>query len=346
MLKRPSYQKHVPVTMRDVAELAGVSQSTVSRVLSQSAVMVPISPETYKKVQDAVQQLGYHPNLLARSLRTQKNAMIAVMIADISNAFYHFIARAIQDIATQHSCDVLIANTDHLYQYEKRFCEAIMRRPVDGVIMVPYHLSNAEIGHLIERTGVHVAVLGQQIDLPTVDVVWADDGQATFEATNWLISGKSYRRLAFIGVTAAYESGQRRLAGFLRAVETAGLSVDPSFIQEGDFTVESGYRAMQTLLSTPTPPDVVVACNDLMAIGALNAAQDLNRRVPEEVAIIGFDNIPATTFVRPNLTTIAQFPAEIGRQLATALFERIEGVETSVGRRFEIPLTLIERQST
>ncbi len=134
MLKRPSYQKHVPVTMRDVAELAGVSQSTVSRVLSQSAVMVPISPETYKKVQDAVQQLGYHPNLLARSLRTQKNAMIAVMIADISNAFYHFIARAIQDIATQHSCDVLIANTDHLYQYEKRFCEAIMRRPVATIM--------------------------------------------------------------------------------------------------------------------------------------------------------------------------------------------------------------------
>lgn len=332
--------------MHDVAKLAGVSQSTVSRVLSQSSSVIPISEETYQKVQDAVQQLGYHPNMTARSLRTQQTSMIAIMVADISNAFYHYIARTIQDIATQHRYDVLIANTDHLYEYEKRFCEAIMRRPVDGVIMVPYHLQDEEIAQLVERTGVQVVVLGQQVKLPIVDVVWADDGRATREATAWLINEKGYRRLAFIGVSNLLKPGQRRLAGFLEATNAAGLEIPLEYIQEGDFAVEGGYRAMRTLLSLPMPPDVVFACNDLMAIGALNAAHDMDRLVPQDVAIIGFDNIPATTYVRPNLTTIAQFPVDMGRQLATALFERIEGIQAGPRRQFEIPLQLIERQST
>src|SRR4051812_46120696 len=121
--------RRTPITMRDVAKLAGVSQSTVSRVLSHTPSSVPISEETSKKVFDAVAHLGYFPNLTARSLRAQQSNMIAIMIADISNAFYHSIVRTVQDMARKHNYDVLIANTDQIYENETHFCEAMMRRP-------------------------------------------------------------------------------------------------------------------------------------------------------------------------------------------------------------------------
>src|SRR5688572_28153306 len=121
-------------TMHDVARLAGVSQSTVSRVLNGTASHLPISEQTRQRILDAVDQLGYQPNMTARSLRTQRTQMIAVMIGDISNAFYHPVVRAIQDIASTYDYDVLISNGDHLYENEMRFLETVLRRPVDGVI--------------------------------------------------------------------------------------------------------------------------------------------------------------------------------------------------------------------
>jgi LacI family transcriptional regulator len=149
-----------PATMRDVAKLAGVSQPTVSRVLNQSETAISISEETRSKVLAAVEHLAYTPNMLARGLRTQQTQMLAVLIADISNSFYHPIARAIQDAAREYNYDVMIANSDHLYDNEKHFCEAVSRRPVDGVIMVPIHLTYDDLDNFITRTNVPVAVLG------------------------------------------------------------------------------------------------------------------------------------------------------------------------------------------
>ena len=334
------------VTMHDVAKLAGVSQSTVSRVLSKTPSMVPISEETSKKVLDAVEHLGYFPNLTARSLRVQHSYMIAMMIADISNAFYHSIVRTVQDIARHHRYDVLIANTDQIYENEVHFCEAMMRRPVDGVIMVPYHLTDGQINQLIERTGTIVVALASYLEHPDVDTVSSDDETATYEAVKWLIETKHHIRIGFIGVTDLFPPGKRRRRGYHRALQEVGLPIRSDYEQSGDFTTESGQNAIHKLLSLPTPPSAVFVCNDLMAIGALNMALDMGFRIPEDVAIVGFDNIPETRLIRPNLTTVAQFPVEMGRQLATALFQRIEGQYEGTKRTFEIPLQLIERQST
>ena len=350
MFDDKSTQRNRIVTMQDVAQLAGVSKSTVSRVLSRSTSGVPISTETYEKVSAAVAQLGYHPNVNARSLRTQRTNLIAVMIADISNSFYHSITRTVQDIAHKHRYDVLIANTDHHYEEERRFCETLMRRPVDGVVMVPYHLTNAEISHLIERTGTQVVALGQHIDHPLVDIVSADDGTATYNAISWLIKTKGHQRIGLIGVTHTFPPGLRRWQAYCQALTEAGLPISPEYVTEGDFTPESGYAAMSTLLDLPEPPSAVFALNDLMAIGAVNAALDRNVRIPEQVAIIGFDNIPAATYTRPTLTTLAQYPVEIGEKLAAALFERINTQDSEAypaeQRRFNVPCQLIERQST
>jgi DNA-binding LacI/PurR family transcriptional regulator len=334
------------ITMRDVAQLAGVSQSTVSRVLNPtSATAVSISEETKQSVFDAVKQLGYYPNLAAQSLRGQKTMLIAMMIADISNPYYHVMVRSVQDVARKHNYDVLIANSDHDPQSERHFFEGIIRRPVDGVIITPYHITDDDIASLIERTGVSLVAVGRHFHHPAVDMVWADDEKATYEATRWLIRQRKHKKIAYISVPGAHPS-ERRVRGFHRAMREAQLTVPSVYIEAGDFTPEAGERAMRRLLRLPSPPTAVIACNDLMALGCLEAAEAAGFEVPGDVAVVGFDNIPETMRVMPKLTTIAQYPREMGERLATALFERIEGVATGPARSFEVPCTLVVREST
>lgn len=331
-------------TMRDVAKLAGVSQPTVSRVLNRSDTDIPISEETINRVMEAVKELGYRTNVLARSLRTQKTQMIALMLADISNPFYHPIARAVHNVAREYQYDVLIANSDHLYENEVHFCEAITRRPVDGVIMVPIHLSAQEIDSFIARTNTPVVVLGPHVHHPNIDVVFVDDEQAVHDLTEWLIREKNHRSFGFIGVPDYMPPGPRRFRGFLRALAEAGLTVDPQYVVQGDFTLEGGKRAARELIAKGDLPDALVVANDLMAIGAILTLQEAGYRVPEDVAVVGFDDIPEAQIVRPALTTIVHDAADIGVKLAELLFERIDSPQLP-HRRITSTYGLVVRDS-
>lgn len=331
--------------MQDVAKLAGVSQPTVSRVLNQTKTKIPVSEKTRAKVFAAIKELGYRPNMTARSLRTQRTQMISVMIADITNGFYHSIVRTIQDVARTHNYDVLIANTDHIYENEKHFCEAVLRRPVDGIIMVPIHLQAEELDKLLTLTNTPIAVLGQHVEHPLIDVVYADDEQGMYKSTQWLISERGYASIGYLGVPSSLPPGPRRWRGFERAMTEANMHIDPDFILEGDFSVESGRQAIHTLLAKNKLPAVLFAVNDMMAIGAILALQDAGLTVPNDVAVMGFDNIPEALIIRPHLTTLAQDPGDMGRKLAESLFQRIEGQSPGMGRQIESPLTLIPRES-
>ncbi len=331
--------------MRDVARAAQVSQSTVSRILSAgNGVSVPISAQTTKRVLETVAELGYQPNLHARSLRGQKTQMIAMMIADIANPFYHILVRRVQDIAREHGYDMLIANTDHDPEFERHFLDGIIRRPVDGVILTPYHLKEHEISRMMTRTGVRVTVIGQHLNLPEVDRVFADDGLATHDAVRWLIQERGHRRIAYLSVPGTVPS-RRREAGYRGAMREAGLNLPDVYVQPGAFTSESGDAAAAFLLALPEPPTAIVACNDLMALGCLEAANRLGVRVPEALAVVGFDDIPEARRTTPKLTTIAQFPAEMGEYMARALFERINSDEPLSARSYEVPCRLIVRES-
>ncbi len=345
MTKRPSGRHARPVTMKDVARLAGVSQPTVSRVLNNSVSTIAVSDATRDRVLAAVERLGYRPNMTARSLRTQRTQMIALLIADISNGFYHPIARAIQDVARQHDFDVLIANSDHLYASEQHFCEAVIRRPVDGIIAVPIHLSEDEIDHLITATRTPVVALGQHIRHPEVDIVYLDDREATRAAITWLITERGYRSIGFLGVPDEFPPGPRRWQGYEQAMAEAGLAIDPAFVFQGDFSLEAGRRAGRQIAALKDRPQAVFALNDLMAIGMILELRAAGCRVPEDIAIMGFDNIPEATIISPTLTTIAQDPVDIGRKLASALFDRIEGRVTGPRRVLESDWALIPRES-
>jgi DNA-binding LacI/PurR family transcriptional regulator len=344
MQKQHSSRKRA-VTMRDVAKMANVSQSTVSRVLSGAEESIPIGEETKQRVMEAVKSLGYYPNLYAGSLRGQKTFMIAMMVADIANPFYHPMVRAVQDVAHSHRYDVMIANTDHTRDGEMHFIESVIRRPVDGLILVPYHLTQVDIERCIARTGVAVAALGQHVTHPQVDTVFGNDERAVLEAIAWLIQARSHKRIGFIGVTDNFSVGVRRRSAFVEAMRQAELPLPPEMFEYGDWSSESGERAMRSFLSLPQPPTAVFAVNDLMAIGAMEAVQKAGLCTPQDVAMIGFDDIPPATWVRPRLTTVAQHPAEMGHIMAKALFERIQGDYSGPGRRFEAPCRFVIRES-
>lgn len=334
-----------PPTMRDVAKLAGVSQPTVSRVLNQKDTDIPISPETREKVMAAVAELGYRPNMHARSLRTQETKLIAVLLADITNSFYPQIARSIQTVAREQGFDVMISNSDHVYENEKLFCESVSRRAVDGIIMVPIHLTEQDLRDLYKQTGTPISVLGQQVTHPQIDVVYADDEAAIYEATKWLIEEKNHTKLGLVGVPDILPPGPRRRNGFLRAIQDANLQIPDEHMIVGDFTLEGGRAVGKQIANLDDFPSAMVVLNDAMALGIILSLQEAGIRVPEDIAIVGYDNIPEATIIRPALTTIEQNSAFIGRELSRLLFERIENSDLPA-RRVKLLNDLIIRDST
>jgi DNA-binding LacI/PurR family transcriptional regulator len=333
------------VTMRDVARIANVSQSTVSRILGSTPTKVPISEETRQKVMAVIAELGYQPNQYAGSLRGKKVNMIGMVIADISNPFYHPMVRAVQDIAFQNGYDVMIVNSDHTREKELLFCESIIRRPVDGVAIIPYHLNDDDLDHLMARTGVVISAVGNHIQHPNIDVTFADDDKATYEAIRWLINAKGHRRIAMIHASLEFPVTIRRYLAYRRAMEEANLPIPDEYVVEGDWSVECGQWAIRKLLNLPQPPTAVFAASDTIAIGALETAEEMNCRVPDDIAILGFDNITIASWVRPRLTTVAQRPEQMGFLLAKSLFQRLNGEYTGPARRFEVPCELIIRES-
>ena len=346
----PHSKKNQPetITMRDVARAANVSQSTVSRILSPapSGSKVLISDETKERVMAVVMELGYHPNQYARSLRGKKSHMIGMLIADISNPFYHPMVRAVQDVASQYHYSVMIANSDHLREKEVLFCESLLRRPVDGAVIIPYHLSDNDLQNLITRTGMSISAVGGHIQHPEVDVTFADDAKASYDVIHWLIEQRGHKRIAMICGSREFTVIVRRSGAFRKAMADAGLLVPDEYIVEEEWSIEGGRRAITSLLDLPEPPTAVFAASDTLAIGALEVALEKNYRVPEDLAIVGFDDIPAASWVRPRLTTVAQYPGKMGTILAKALFQRILGEYSGPSRRYEVPCSLIEREST
>jgi DNA-binding LacI/PurR family transcriptional regulator len=331
--------------MKDVARIAGVSQSTVSRVLNESASSVPISEETKQKILEAVEALAYQPNMIARSLRTQRTQMIGVMIGDISNAFYHPIVRAVQDVARRYDYDVLISNGDHEYENELRFLQMVLRRPVDGLILTPHRLTTADFERFMQRSQIPIVALGAQVEHPMIDVVGGTSEPATYQAITWMIREKGHRRIGFMGVAGDMPPGPPRLRGYERAMSDADLPIESGFVQKVEFTTEGGKQAMRTFLEQADPPSAIFACNSLMATGAMMVAQDAGLRLPEDLSIMGFDDIPEAVIIRPRLTVMARDLPSIGTQIADILFERIEGRVAGPGRYFQSRWALVERES-
>lgn len=325
-----------------MARLAAVSQPVVSYVLNNDE-LAPVAPETRRRVLEAIAELGYVADRAARSLRTRKTLTIAGIIPDITNAFYPAFERGIQDVAESHGYDLIVYNTDGDPEKEARFLRSAQGR-VDGVIAVFFHVTARDLRPLLER---HIAVVRmeatpQEIGALPLDNIYVDNVAAARDAVAYLLA-RGHRRIAMI----AGRGGPRqpRVRGYLQALAEHGIDHDDSLFRETDFVEGGGYEAMRELLLAPTRPTAVFAANDLLAMGALIALREAGLRVPEDIAVVGFDDIPAARLVAPSLTTVALFPQQLGRRAAELLFDRLAGDAPAGGRCEERPYELIVRES-
>jgi LacI family transcriptional regulator len=330
-------------TQNDVAKRANVSQAMVSYVLNGNA-SVSIPHETRQRILDAMHDLGYQPSKAARTLRTSKTYTIAGIIPDILNPFYPAFQRGIQDVANSYHYDLITYNTDADPDKERHFCESLLQGRADGLIAVLFHVNARDLLPLLSR-GIPVVRLEAERKEPgefPLDNLYLDNTAASRAAVSYLI-GKGHQQ---IGMLAGHAGPTRyRVAGYWQALSDARIAPDENLIQTVEFNETGGYTGMQALLQVAPRLTAVFASNDLMAVGAMQAIREAGLRVPEDIAVVGFDDIPAARLISPGLTTVSQHQEQVGRRAAQMLLERLSGSVVSGGRTESLPFELIIRQS-
>jgi LacI family transcriptional regulator len=326
------------VTLAQVADLAGVSPTTVSHVLSGKRMVGAV---TRGHVQDAIRQLGYRPNNIARSLRTSRSRMVAVVVPDITNPFYSVLTRGLADGVYEAGYGTYVCNTDGLAERENTFLEDVLDRGVDGIVMASVNVSASVVGP--SRLGTPTVYVGGALDQPDADLVTADDEVGSRLATQHLIS-RGATRIAMI--QGPHESGPARDEGYRGALADGGLPFDSALMVRGDWTRQGGRRAMHSLMAMVDRPDAVFCANDLTAIGAVDAARDLGLSIPRDVALVGFDDVDAATIVSPTLTTVRNPAYDTGCAAGELLLSRMLGNYTAdEGRTVVLPCPLVVRES-
>jgi LacI family transcriptional regulator len=324
-------------TIGEVATTAGVSRTTVSHVLSGNR---PVAKATRERVEDAIRELGFRPNGLARSLRVRRSDTVALIIPDITNPYYPVLARGLDDaLSDQHR--TLICNTDAVRARELDFAVDVFDRHVDGMVVVAFQIGAADLQEII-GSGLPIVSLGASIDDPRVDVVLTDDEHGAFEAARYLI-GRGHRRIGMI--RGAEGPGLTRAAGYHRALEEAGIADDPGLTLIADWTRRGGQEAMRGLAASKERPTAVFCANDLMAIGVMDAARELGLSIPDDLALVGYDDIEAATLVSPPLTTVVNPAYEAGQSAGRLLLDRMTGRYAGERREVVLRARLVERGS-
>jgi LacI family transcriptional regulator len=326
-------------TIKDVAAHAGVSVATVSHVVNNTRF---VTPELRDRVEAVMQELGYEPNLVARGLRSNRTNLIALIIPDITNPYFPEVARGAQDVVNEHDYVAILCNTDRDTDHERRFLHMLWRQRVEGVILNPAGVTAEELLPL-QQGGVHIVLLGHQISYPSFDVVMIDDQQAAREMVSYLIT-RGHQRIAHLGGSRP-NSGRLRHQGYAQALEEHGLTLDPNLVLDCPWTQKGGYDAIRHLLQRRPLPTAVFAANDLMAIGAMMGIQEAGLRIPDDIAVAGFDNIDEAACVTPALTTIHQPKYDMGKTLAEILFRRLRKEAPDEPQRIVLPHSLQIRAS-
>ena len=307
-------------TIADVASRAGVSPATVSRVFNETAA---VNGDLKERVRSAAEELGYVPDPIARSLRTQRTMTWAVLITDIQNSFYTSLVRGIEDVAQANGYSVMLCNTDENLDKEQEYLSVVAAARMAGVVISPSSATDSDVGDLLEL-GTPVVAIVRRVAHAEVDTVLVDNIDGAKRGTNHLISiGR--RRIACITGSPHTTTGSERLLGYKQALEAAGIAVDESLIRFSDFKESGGFRAASELMEMANPPDAIFVANNLMTLGTLEALRAAKIPIPDQVAVVGFDDEPWAEYTQPPLTVVAQPTYDMGRQAAELLLERIAG---------------------
>jgi LacI family transcriptional regulator len=329
----------VPATIRDVATTAGVSPATVSRVLNGKQ---DVGEDLRHRVLAVVDQLGYRPNGPARSLRTRAALVLGLVISDITNSFFTAVVRGAEDRAQQAGYSIVLANADEDLAKEASYLEVAAAEHMAGVLLSPASSRETRIDVLRDR-GIPAVTIDRRLDAE-VDSVTVNNHRAAREATDHLIS-QGCRRIGFVAGPVQTTTGGSRLAGYRAALRAAGHEPSPGLVALGDFRTEGGYTATQQLLRGPGRPDGLFISNNLMTIGGLQAIAEAGLAIPDDVAVVGFDDASWATALRPPLTVVTQPTYEIGSTAADLLLRRIAG-EKFPPRNVVLRTRLVERASS
>jgi DNA-binding LacI/PurR family transcriptional regulator len=325
-------------TIYTVAEKAGVSIATVSRVLSNSD---KVRPETRASIQRAMEELGYHPNLAARKLAFKTTGTIALIFPDISGPYYSMVISGVDQEADRQDYSVLIYGMHGKKTSRNGFLQVLSSK-VDGFIIMTRTVDENRLLNL-HRQGIVFVLLGQRCESFDCDSVMVDNRAGAYNAVVHLLS-HGHRRIAFVGGPEDSHAHLERYEGYQEAIQHAGLKIDPELVATGNFLYQGGRSAAQQLLSLPHPPSAIFAGNDEMAIGAIDEARNLGCKIPEQLAIIGFDDIQTAAFTNPGLTTVRQPMKRLGEVAADLLLYRLKERETPL--RHEVLSTeLVVRQT-
>jgi DNA-binding LacI/PurR family transcriptional regulator len=336
-------------TVLDIAVSAGVAPMTVSRVINDSGY---VSKEMRERVQRAIDKLGYRPNALARSLKRRRTHVVGILVSDIANPFSAQLAGSIQQVLLEKGYTAFVSITESA-QGEQAALDAFFDHRVDGVVVATVEtVAGNEALARIAKQGMPIVGVGRAISQPAVDRVTADNWRGAFQAVEHLIS-LGHKRIGFIGASLLNAGRLTRFQGFADCLREHGLPLAKELIvgPESEFgpgysTQADGYDGMKQLLALPHPPTAVFARNDFTAMGAISATRDSGLTIPEDIALVGFDNVPLAAYATPPLTTVAQPTTEQGQKAALMLLERIGGLTSREGREACFNCQLIIREST
>ncbi|WP_119066298.1 LacI family DNA-binding transcriptional regulator [Aggregatilinea lenta] len=305
-------------TLNDVAERAHVSRATVSRVLNNNP---NVTDELRLRVLEAIQVLGYRPNQAARRLRGSTSDVLGLIISDIENPFFISVVRGVEDAAYQQQMSVVLCNSDENPAKQNMYLRVMQAESVAGLIVSPTHVDERAALAELSAGGMPIVLLDRTTKSISADAVLIDNVGGALAAVKHLID-LGYTRIATIAGSSQLTTGYERLEGYRSALDAVGMTFERGLVRTGDFKIESGYRLMRELLATPTPPDAVFVANNLMTLGSLRAAHELGVRIPDDVALIGFDDMPWSGELCPPLTAVAQPTYELGQEAVRLLLRR------------------------
>ena len=328
-------------TIRDVAKRAGVATMTVSRVINNSGY---VSDKTRAKVESAVADLGYVPNMLGPSLRFKQTNTLALVLTDITNPFWTTIARGVEDAAHEKGYSVILCNTDESPDKQEQYLNMLLRRRIDGILLAPA-CSAAESVQLIQKQGIAVVVLDRLVPVADVDIVRGDSTGGAYILTKHLLD-LGHTDIVMLAGPQDISTSYERVEGFRQALQEVRLESRQDNVIWGEFTQASGKAMTMQALSRSPKPSAIFAGNNFIAIGALWAIRDEGLQVPQDISIVSFDDLPDSLSARPFITNVAQPTYNMGYQATQILITRMTGDVVGEYHSVLLPTQLIVRKSS
>jgi len=318
--KRSSKAPTKAASISDVARESGVSIFTVSAVVNNKS---HVRKNLRERVENAIRKLNYRPNLIARSLIKQKTQTIGMIVTDIANPFFPMVVRGAEDAAQRHGYNLLLCNSDDILEKEEKALELLLSKRVDGILLTKAAGDlRPSLRQMIKEVNIPFVLVMRTYPSLTKDAVINDDYQGAYEAVRHLARA-GRRRIGLISGPLKISNAKERWRGFREALEAENLPFDPQLVVEGDYRIESGFRAGHAMLSHR--PDGIYVANHLMTIGLLKAADEIGLMCPEDFGLVSFDDYPWLGVFRPRLTTVELPKHQLGSEAAELLIRRIGG---------------------